>query len=109
MLATVAVILIVARESGFCESFSGRMRDELLNESLFLGLDHAREKITNWTDDHNRWRPHSALGLSDAGGQRRQPFRNVRSAAQPRPTPPIACCSPRALRLKSPETLIIAG
>jgi hypothetical protein len=26
-------------ENGFCESFNGRMRDELLNETLFLGLD----------------------------------------------------------------------
>jgi putative transposase len=24
-------------QNGFCESFNGRMRDELLNESLFLG------------------------------------------------------------------------
>jgi transposase InsO family protein len=28
-------------QNGFCESFNGRMRDELLNESLFFGLDHA--------------------------------------------------------------------
>jgi Integrase core domain len=38
------------------------MRDELLNESLFLGLDHARTKITNWVDDYNQRRPDSALG-----------------------------------------------
>ena len=38
------------------------MRDELLNESLFLGLDHARAKITNWVDDYNQRRPHPALG-----------------------------------------------
>ena len=49
-------------QNGFCESFNGRMRDELLNESLFLGLDHARTKITNWIDDYNQRRPHSALG-----------------------------------------------
>ena len=49
-------------QNGFCESFNGRMRDELLNESLFLGLDHARSKITNWVDDYNQRRPHSALG-----------------------------------------------
>jgi len=36
-------------QNGFCESFNGRMRDELLNESLFLGLDHAQAKITNWS------------------------------------------------------------
>jgi hypothetical protein len=49
-------------QNGFCESFNGRMRDELLNESLFLGLDHARTKITNGVDDYNQRRPHSALG-----------------------------------------------
>jgi hypothetical protein len=28
-------------QNGYIESFNGRMRDELLNESLFFGLDHA--------------------------------------------------------------------
>src|SRR5271167_2214149 len=32
-------------QNGFCESFNGRMRDELLNETLFFGLDHARARI----------------------------------------------------------------
>ena len=49
-------------QNGFCESFNGRMRDELLNESLFLDLDHARSRIANWIDDYNQRRPHSALG-----------------------------------------------
>jgi putative transposase len=49
-------------QNGFCESFNGRMRDELLNESLFLGLDHARARIANWVTDYNHRRPHSALG-----------------------------------------------
>ena len=31
--------------NAYVESFNGRMRDELLNESLFLGLDHAREEL----------------------------------------------------------------
>jgi putative transposase len=48
-------------QNGFCESFNGRMRDELLNETLFLGLDHARAKIANWVSDYNHKRPHSAL------------------------------------------------
>jgi putative transposase len=34
-------------QNGFCESFNGRMRDELLNESLFFGLDHARTRLPN--------------------------------------------------------------
>ena len=49
-------------QNGFCESFNGRMRDELLNETLFFGLDHARTKIAAWADDYNSQRPHSSLG-----------------------------------------------
>jgi len=49
-------------QNGFCESFNGRMRDELLNESLFFGLDHARHIISTWADDYNTARPHSSLG-----------------------------------------------
>src|SRR5882757_8939691 len=49
-------------QNGFCESFNGRMRDELLNETLFFGLDHARTKIADWVGDYNGQRPHSALG-----------------------------------------------
>ena len=48
-------------QNGFCESFNGRMRDELLSESLFLDLDHARSRIANWIDDYNQRRPPSAL------------------------------------------------
>lgn len=44
------------------ESFNGRMRDDLLNESLFLGLDHARQKLREWVADYNAARPHSSLG-----------------------------------------------
>jgi transposase InsO family protein len=49
-------------QNGFCKSFNGRMRDELLNKSLFFGLDHARMKIAEWINDYNQRRPHSALG-----------------------------------------------
>jgi hypothetical protein len=41
-----------------------RMRDELLNESLFFGLDHARIKITDRAHDYNEQRPHSAQAIS---------------------------------------------
>lgn len=49
-------------QNAFVESFNGRMRDELLNESLFMGLDHARELLAAWADDYNTARPHSSLG-----------------------------------------------
>ena len=42
--------------------FNGRMRDELLNETLFRGLAHARSVLRAWVEDYNTRRPHSALG-----------------------------------------------
>lgn len=51
-------------QNAFAESFNGRMRDELLNESLFFGLNHARGEIAAWIDDYNTERPHSALDYS---------------------------------------------
>ena len=49
-------------QNAFIESFNGRLRDELLNETLFRSLDHAREALALWKDDYNTVRPHSALG-----------------------------------------------
>ncbi|ALH83287.1 integrase (plasmid) [Sphingopyxis macrogoltabida] len=49
-------------QNGYVESFNGRMRDELLNETLFLSLDHARVVIAAWVEDYNHERPHSSLG-----------------------------------------------
>lgn len=48
-------------QNGYVESFNGRMRDELLNESLFLGLADARLAIQAWVADYNNSRPHSSL------------------------------------------------
>ena len=49
-------------DNGLIEAFNGRLRQECLNESWFLSLDDAREKIETWRLDYNRERPHSALG-----------------------------------------------
>lgn len=49
-------------QNGYIESFTGRMRDELLNESLFVDLNHARHNIGTWVADYNTTRPHSSLG-----------------------------------------------
>lgn len=49
-------------QNGFVESFNGRMRDELLNETMFRNLAHARVVIAAWAADYNTERPHSALG-----------------------------------------------
>ena len=47
-------------QNSFIENFNGRMRNELLNESLFSDLDDARAKIANWVADYNIRRPHSS-------------------------------------------------
>lgn len=49
-------------QNGYVESFNGRHREELLNETLFSTLGSAREKIRAWQLDYNYHRPHSALG-----------------------------------------------
>ena len=48
-------------QNGYVESFNGKMRDELLNETLFFNLDQARKVIAEWVEDYNTTRPHSAL------------------------------------------------
>jgi transposase InsO family protein len=38
------------------------LRDELLNETLFRSLAHARSMLAAWRADYNHDRPHSRLG-----------------------------------------------
>jgi putative transposase len=49
-------------QNGYSESFNGRMRDELLNETVFTSMAQARAVIAAWAADYNTTRPHSALG-----------------------------------------------
>jgi putative transposase len=95
-------------QNGICESFNGRMRDELLNETLFFGLDHARKAIASWVADYNERRPHSALRYQTpaayaatlATGDRRSNPDQLRRS-------PVAPSAP--LRQSQPETLACAG
>ena len=48
-------------QNGFVESFNGRLRDECLNEHLFVSLKEARQIIEEWRIDYNTNRPHSSL------------------------------------------------
>jgi Integrase core domain len=48
-------------QNGFIETFNGRMRDELLNETLLFDLADACPKITNWVAYYNIRRPQSSL------------------------------------------------
>jgi putative transposase len=49
-------------QNAFIESFIGRLRDELLNETLFRSLPHVRAVLEAWRIDYNTNRPHSRLG-----------------------------------------------
>jgi putative transposase len=49
-------------QNAFIESFNSRLRDECLNEHIFLSLAEARGTIEAWRDDYNHRRPHSSLG-----------------------------------------------
>jgi putative transposase len=84
-------------QNAFIESFNSRLRDECLNEHVFVSLAEAREIITAWRHDYNHVRPHSSLGaltpIEFADQQGDRPLEPVRgSTAVPllnRPTPGI--------------------
>jgi putative transposase len=49
-------------QNAHIESFNARLREECLNEHVFVSLDDARSKIEKWRVEYNRERPHSSLG-----------------------------------------------
>jgi len=49
-------------ENGYCESFNGRFRDELLNSEVFYTQRETQIIIEKWRQLYNTKRPHSALG-----------------------------------------------
>jgi putative transposase len=49
-------------QNAFIESFNSRLRDECLNEHVFLTLAEARATIEAWRHDYNHLRPHGSLG-----------------------------------------------
>ena len=99
-------------QNAFVESFNGRLRDELLNETLFVSLDHAREVLADWRDDYNTVRPHSAIGNlppatfaknSAPAMQRDGTLRSI-GAYAPRPVAP-----PSQTGSNDEQTLLISG
>lgn len=48
-------------ENGYCESFNGKLRDELLNGEIFFTLKEAQILIEKWRMEYNTFRPHSSL------------------------------------------------
>jgi putative transposase len=100
------------QQNAFIESFNGRLRDELLNETLFTSLAQVRAVLAKWKHDYNTVRPHSALGnLSPAeyadrsvpGKQRDGALRHTEGSA------PHPVASPGQQGSNQPATLPIAG
>ena len=100
------------QQNAFIESFNGRLRDELLNETLFTSLAHAREALAIWKQDYNTVRPHSGLGnlapsayakLSAPGMQRDGTLRYTEGSA------PHPVASPSHQGSNQPGTPPIAG
>ena len=96
-------------QNGICEAFNGRMRDELLNETFFYDLDHARIVIAGWIASYNLRRPHSAIRyltpaayaatLTATGDRRRNPDQPRRSPVAP----------PAPMHQSQPPSLASAG
>jgi putative transposase len=99
-------------QNAFIESFNGRLRDELLNETLFTSLAQARAALSTWKDDYNTIRPHSSLGdltpseFADRSVPRPQRGGALRYAggSAPRPVAP-----PSPLGSNATGTLLTSG
>lgn len=98
------------QQNGFNESFNGRLRDELLNETLFRSLPHARAVLEVWRRDYNESRPHSTLGwLTPAA------YASALSGQIGRPAALVDGCADRPIATPDnhgsdhPRTLVMAG
>jgi putative transposase len=72
------------QQNAFLESFTGRLRDEFVNEQVFDSLGHARRLLAAWRQDYNHVRLHSAHGgltPAAAGERLRDPDQLRRSPA----------------------------
>ena len=89
-------------QNGFVESFNGRMRDELLNETLFFTIGQARSILARWVDDYNTERPHSSLGYATPAA-----FAAELEKQRAGLNPPVA--SPALMRDNTGRSLVPAG
>ena len=60
-------------ENGFCESFNGTFRDNLLDGEIFYSLKEAQIIVGEWVKHYNQVRPHSSLGYRPPAPQTKVP------------------------------------
>ena len=98
------------QQNGYNESFNGRLRDELLNETLFRSLPQARVVLEDWRRDYNERRPHSKLGwLTPQDYARAISGKTGDRAAQPGGSARTPLATPINTGSDQPRTLIMAG
>ena len=98
------------QQNGYNESFNGRLRDELLNETLFRSLPQARLVLEDWRRDYNERRPHSKLGwLTPQDYARAISGKTGDRAAQPGGSARTPLATPINTGSDQPRTLIMAG
>lgn len=50
------------QQNAYIKSFSGKFRDECLNEHWFVSMRYARKVLEEWRKEYNSERPHSSIG-----------------------------------------------
>jgi len=60
-------------ENGFCESFNGTFRDNLLDREIFYSLREPQIIVGEWVKHYNHVRPHSALAYRPPAPQTQVP------------------------------------
>jgi transposase InsO family protein len=53
-------------ENGYCESFNGKLRDELLNGEIFYSLKEGQIVIEQWRKHYNRASQHPPVYVIEA-------------------------------------------
>jgi putative transposase len=69
-------------DNGLVESFNGRLRDELLNQTVFADILDAQKKIESWQSEYNELRPHSSIGNRSPSEYLREYAKNRAEAHQ---------------------------
>jgi hypothetical protein len=85
-------------QNAHIESFNPRLREECLNEHVFVSLEDARNQIEKWRIEYNRERPHSSLGnlTPEEFAAKHQMSSAVARAAWPAAEPELAGAAQRA-------------
>lgn len=100
------------QQNAFIESFNARLRDELLNETVFSSLNEARILLEQCRRDYNTQRPHSRLGwltLSEFADRSLPSKQWPSGAALPEGSAPMAIASTAQQGNHAAETLLTDG